>query len=100
MMGYWKGRALAQEEECAAARSLLCDAGTLEECEFHPGTFFDASGDLEAAYKLVNSRITSGEITLAPNQTRCNLTDLIKSVYEGTSGVESCQECARTFGPD
>src|SRR5689334_21583501 len=63
-MGYWKGKGMEEEEDYEWARSLLCEVGALEECENHPGTYFDGSGDVEAAYKLANARITSGELKL------------------------------------
>ncbi len=99
-MGYWKERAVEDQDRNDWARGILCEVGALEECENHDGTYFDGGGDVEEAYRLVNARITSGEIKLAAGETRRDLTDLIKAIYEENSGLDECQECARNFGPD
>jgi hypothetical protein len=99
-MGQAKREMMEKEEEYEWARGLLCELGTLEECENHPGTYFDGDGDIAGAYKIVNARIKSGEIALKPDQTTRDVTDLLKQVYEDNSGVDSCQECDRNFGPD
>ena len=99
-MGYWKEKAAEDAEMYEWARMFLCEAGVLEECENHEGTFFDGSGDIEAAYKIANARITSGEIVLAKGQTRRDLTDLLKSVYEDNSSLSNCPVCDKNFGPD
>lgn len=71
----------------------------LEERENHPGTFFDGGDDVEGAYRLVNQRVTSGEIKLGKDQSRTDLTDLIMAVYDDNSGLTSCAECGENFGP-
>ncbi|MHC4044852.1 hypothetical protein [Bradyrhizobium sp. 23AC] len=99
-MGQAKWEMMKKEEQHEWARTLLCELGILEECENHPGTYFDGDGDVERAYKVVNARISSGEITLKSGQERRDVTDLLKEVYEDNSGLDSCQECDRNFGPD
>jgi len=98
-MSYWSEKALADQEEYEWARGILCEIGALEECENHPGTFFDGGNDVEGAYKLVNKRVTSGEIKLDKGQSRTDLTDLIKAVYDDNSGLTGCPECEENFGP-
>ena len=98
-MGFWKNKAMEQEAEYESARDLLCEVGALEECENHPGTYFDGGTDVTDAYKLANARVSSGEITLKPGQSRRDLTNLIKAVYDDNSGLGGCQECERNFGP-
>jgi hypothetical protein len=97
-MGHWKNKAM--EEQVEWARDLLCEVGALSECENHEGTYFDGPQDVEAAYRLLNARITSNEIILKPGQTRRDLTNLIKAVYEDNSGLSACPICERNFGPD
>jgi hypothetical protein len=99
-MGQAKRQLMENEEQYEWARSLLCKLGTLEECENHEGTYFDGDGDLERAYKTANARITSGEIKLRSGQERRDVTDLLKEVYDDNSGLDSCPECDRNFGPD
>ncbi len=100
-MGYWSNKAIELEEERAWARLLLCEVGALKECEYHDGTFFEGGANVEDAYKLMNARVTSGQIALDhPGQTRRDLTDLIKAVYDDNSGMSSCPTCDKNFGPD
>jgi hypothetical protein len=94
-MGYWKHKAAKDEENYEWARRLLCEAKVLRECENHLGTYFDGPTDIEAAYRLMNARVSSGEIELEEGQTRRDLTDLLKSAYEDNSGLESCPQCDR-----
>jgi hypothetical protein len=99
-MSFWKNKAMEEQEQYEWARSLLCEVSALEECENHPGNFFEGPDDIEEAYKLSNARITSGEIILKDGQSRRDLTDLIKAVHADNSGLDSCPECDRNFGPD
>jgi hypothetical protein len=98
-MGYWSDRAIELEEERAWARLLLCEVGALKECEYHD-TFFAGGANVEDAYKLMNTRVSSGQIALDPGQTRSDLTDLIKAVYVENSGMSSCPICDKNLGPD
>lgn len=78
----------------AMAERVLCDVGAVKECEFHEQIYFDGNGDLEAAYKLANSRITSG-MELSGGMRRRDFTDKIKEVYEELSCAHSCWACDR-----
>lgn len=96
-MGLMKRIAMAEEAAYDQARDFLVEAGTLEECENHPGTFFDGDGDLEAAYKRANAGISNGKIPLGQGETRRAYTDRLKAVYEDNSGLDGCPECERNF---
>jgi hypothetical protein len=82
------------------ALDLLLETGVLEECKDHEGTYYDGSGDLEAAYKAANAKVTKGELSLPGNMGRRDFTDVVKAVYEDNSGLESCPTCDKNFGPD
>ncbi|TIM22897.1 MAG: hypothetical protein E5Y74_08000 [Mesorhizobium sp.] len=81
------------ESQYNFSRSFLVKHGTLRECEYHPGIYYDGNGDLESAYKILNAKVTSGEIELEGGKTRRDMTDSLKSVYEDNSGPESCYSC-------
>jgi hypothetical protein len=99
-MGYWKNKAMENEERYEWARQFLCEVGALKECENHEGTFFDGKIDVTEAYKIANARITSGKIALEDGETRRELTDLIKAVYDDNSGLSGCPTCEKNFGPN
>ena len=75
------------------ALSLLVEVGALEECEIHSGTYFDGNGDLEAAYRLANARITSREVELDDDMSRRDFTDIIKKAYEENYVLDECPAC-------
>jgi hypothetical protein len=80
------------------AIDVLCGVGAIDECEFHDGTYFDGNGDLEAAYKLVNAKISDGEFKLPSGMTCRDLMDAIKNAYEDLSLAESCWACDEAIG--
>jgi hypothetical protein len=87
------------QEDYDWALSILCEAKAIDECEVH-GTYFEGTEPVEEAHRLVDARITSGELKLEKGQTRGSLTDLIQSVYDDNSGISSCPLCDENFGPD
>jgi len=99
-MGVTK-RMLEQREELEQlALTILCEAGALEECDYHSGTYFDGGDDVEEAYKLANARISANEIDLPDDVSRRDFTDIIKGVYEFNSGPDSCPRCTEIFNKD
>ena len=92
-MGQAKKHMEEMEGKRNLAISIAVEAGALEECEFHSGTFTEGSSDIENAYKLGNLKITSGELEGAFDSRR-EMTDLIKEVVDEHSGGE-CYSCAR-----
>ena len=76
------------------AIAVLCTAGVMKECEFHDEVYLEGSGELEAAYKLAHSSVTTGEILLPAGTTRRDFTDLIKEVYADECAAE-CYFCSR-----
>lgn len=99
-MGYWSDKAMEKEEAWEWAKGVLVEVAALEECENHPGTYFEGYADVEEAYRYVNRKVTSGDIVLKRGQTRKDLTDLIKEVYDDNSALSGCPECEENFGPN
>jgi hypothetical protein len=97
-MGAMKQMAMAKQEAYDEARDFLVELGTLEECENHPGTYFEGDGDLEKAYRAANACLTKGNIVLARGESQRDFTDRLKEVYDDNAGLEGCQECAEHFG--
>lgn len=92
-MGVAKRYMERQQDLYDLGRDLCIEVGALEECEYHPGTYYDGDGDVEDAYKLANARITKGEIQMASEEDRRTFTDAIKGAYEDNYGVDSCMSC-------
>lgn len=90
-MGGAKDEMIRQQELYQAALGVLVKAGTLEECEYHEGTYFEGSGDLTAAYKLANYDI-SQQGGAEPSDRR-EFTDTIKKAYEENSFATRCERC-------
>ncbi len=92
-MGIAKRHMEEMEDKRNLAIRIAVEAGVLDECEYHDGTFTEGSNDIEEAYKLGNSRISSGELDGAFDSRR-EMTDLIKAVVDELSADE-CYSCAR-----
>jgi succinate dehydrogenase/fumarate reductase-like Fe-S protein len=93
-MGYWKKRQREMEEDSESALSILCQAGALEECEYHEGEYFEGSAALEDAYKLIAETTSDGL------EEQKQMHRLISSVYEENSCLTCCPICEENFGPD
>jgi hypothetical protein len=98
-VGIAKRRLEEQEELMNMALKILIETGQLAECEQHPGTYIDQGGDLSAAYKLANYRITGGEIDIPENMDRREFTDIIKSTYE-FNNADRCWACEKIESED
>ena len=92
-MGQAKKHMEQMEDKRNLAISIAVEAGALEECDRHPGTFTEGGSDVEDAYKLGNLKVSSGELEGAFDSRR-EMTDLIKEVVDELSGGE-CYSCAR-----
>jgi len=82
-----------QEARYHMGLGLCIDAGAIDQCEFHEGTYFEGHEDVEAAYRLANARISSGALRLGEGETRRDVTDAIKEAYEDNAGMSSCARC-------
>ena len=78
------------------ANSIACEAGCVEECKYHEGTFVDRLSDPADAFRLGNSKFTRGELDRV-FRTRKEMTDEIKAAIE--DAADKCYACARMFGP-
>jgi len=74
------------------AQEILVEAGCLEECEDHSGTFTDGGHDVEYAYRLANAKITARSLLLPDRISQRDFTDIVKSVYDDNNGSE-CYSC-------
>lgn len=90
---------LMEEREAAYQTGLdICiEAGAIEECENHPGSYYEGGEDVDAAYKLVNSKITRGEYGDPGKVNRREMTDWIKSAFEDNRGIDSCAQCDKNM---
>jgi hypothetical protein len=71
----------------------LCeDVGVLEQCEHHPGTYFEGSTSLQDGYKIANARWTRGQIQ--GFKTRLEMTDAMKEASEFFVS-EECVSCEK-----
>lgn len=96
-MGIVKHMMAEDEALQDAARDILVETGALIECEWHAGSYYDGETDLQDAYKLANSRITSRQIQLPDRISRRDFSDIIKSVYEDNSGINYCASCEKNL---
>lgn len=90
-MGRQKEELAKLEGLYAHAQEIAVQAGAIEECEHHPGTF-NARDDTDAekqAYAIATNKIKSGEISC----TREELMDAIKSAISDAG--EECYSCAK-----
>jgi len=76
-----------------SAREILCTAGVLKQCEWH-SLYFNTGREVEAAYRLANSRISVGKLDIG-DATRRDLTDAIKHEFENNISVDGCPQCGR-----
>lgn len=87
-------RLLEQQQELRAwAVSFLVECGTLKACQVHEGAVYDGDGDLPRAYKILNAKVTRGEIGLAKGQSRRDLTDALEEAYDDNSHASTCWAC-------
>ena len=99
-MGITK-RLMERDQELYDLGLQLCIAvGAIEECQFHPGTYYDGGGEVEEAYKLANSRVSGGEIELWDSEDRRTITDAVKGAYEDNYGVDRCMQCQKVYDSD
>ena len=92
-MGGVKDMMAQDEARRLAAIEIAVEAGALKRCEFHEDTLLDGGGDVEAAYRLGNSKFTAGEFKEF-FETRREMTDTIKSVVDDNSADE-CYSCRK-----
>jgi hypothetical protein len=80
------------EDQESVAVEIALDAGVLRKCEYH-GTLMSGGTDIEAAYRLANSRFSAGQYH-GDFEDGPETTDAIKKVVEDNSSDE-CHFCER-----
>ncbi|MGV6810474.1 MAG: hypothetical protein ACWA5U_11440 [bacterium] len=75
------------------ALQIALEAGVLTSCEFHEDAILGGQAEIERAYKLGNSKFSSGELS-GVFSSRTEMTDLIKDVVS-TNFADGCYSCAK-----
>lgn len=76
------------------ARSIAIEAGVIDECDHHDGSYSLGGEDVDEAYKLGSARLKSGDLKGFESQRE--LTNTIKSVVDDVH-LDSCAECDARF---
>jgi hypothetical protein len=92
-MGGAKRTMEEQEARYQIGLGLCIEAGAIEECEFHEGTYFQGHEEVEAAYRLANTKISSGQLGQPSAEYRREVTDAIKEAYDDNAGTSACHQC-------
>lgn len=96
-MGFTKALLDDMEMLRGMALRVALEAGALDECEYHPGVYYEGGSDVQDAYRLANSQITAHKIELPKGFTRRNFTDAIKAVYDDNSLPSECFICTKNM---
>lgn len=81
-----------QERKFRYALELAIESGVLINCPYHEGFIYLGNEQIESAYKLANSKWTSGKINPDHFETRKEMTNCIKTVVS-EYGLYSCNQC-------
>ncbi|WP_438730264.1 hypothetical protein ACR9YC_04165 [Parasphingorhabdus sp. DH2-15] len=92
-MGGAKRAMEEQQDRFQMGLALCIEVDAIEECEHHPGTYYQSSADLDDVYKFANAGVSAGRIKLPDRMSRRDLTDAIKAAYEDNSGLDYCSSC-------
>lgn len=90
-MGQTKRLMEEQQQLQYVALCVMCEAGTLVECEWHEGTYLDGGGDVMDAYKRAAHQLKSGEIS---GYSQREVTDKIQEL-DTLWWPDSCPHCAK-----
>lgn len=92
-MGGGKRMMEDEDHKRQVALQIALDAGVLEVCDLHEDSILEGSEDIEQAYRLGNSKFSSGKLNdLFKNRTE--MTDYIKDAVESNSSDE-CYFCRK-----
>ncbi len=81
-MGGSKRRQEEQEAEYQSGLEACIEAGSIEECEYHPGSYYDGGEDVEEALNNAASADDKAAIQLA---------------YDDNSGIDYCPSCDKNM---
>jgi hypothetical protein len=95
-MGYSKKLIDKQEEQYQASLGIALQAGALEECENHTGSYFNGPNDIEDAYNLGDEKFSKGEIANVFESGE-EMKETIKRAVEDFEGLDGCPLCAKAF---
>ena len=95
-MGQMKNRMEQDQHNRTVAMAILEEAGAVTECQDHLGCGYYLDNDdqdaVTGAYKIANRDFSTKADRVASFETRSELTDLIKNVYE-TDAMQECPGC-------
>lgn len=81
-----------QEAMYGLGLNICVEAGAIEECEFHPGSFYEGQEDVVEAYKLAARNTKAGAYG---DLSQTDVTDAVKQAYEDNCGIDYCSSCDR-----
>jgi hypothetical protein len=81
-MGGTKRMLEEQEAEYKRGLAMCIEAGAIDECELHPGCYYDGGEDIESA--LENAEDDEDR-------------EAMQSAYDDNSGIEYCPSCDNTM---
>jgi hypothetical protein len=92
-MGSAKRMMEEQQYRNGIALGIAVEAGTLEECEFHEGTYYSGSDDVDEAIELGNKKFARGELEDSFSSPK-ELEEAIQAAYQENCADE-CYSCAK-----
>ncbi len=76
-----------------SALAILVEAGTFQECDYHAGSLFQGTCDLDAAFTLANLQFAKGTFGPANFDVRKRLMDAVKKAYGENLFFDRCERC-------
>ncbi|MEX5591905.1 hypothetical protein [Pseudomonas orientalis] len=89
-MGGIKRTIEENESKYNEALKIAVEAGTLQECDNHDGTYFSDSGDIEEAEEFAREQFSKGEVHYFDDENE--LVEAVRAVSEENS-AEQCFSC-------
>ncbi|MGN2385522.1 hypothetical protein ACTACB_03695 [Pseudomonas syringae] len=87
-----------QEHQRCIALQIAVEAGTLQECENHDGTFYADSDDVDESIELGKKKFASGELEGSFSSAN-EVEEAIRSAYQENCG-DGCYSCERWADDD
>ncbi len=97
-MGQAKRLMEEQEHQRGIALQIAVEAGTLQECENHDGTFYADSDDVDEAIALGKKKFAKGELE-GSFSSAGEVEEAIRGAYQENCGDE-CYSCERWTNDD
>lgn len=82
----------------AVALGLCLEADAVEECENHPGCYYEGSEGVEAAHELAEARFAEDGVSGFDDLE--TLIEAVQSAYDENSASDGCAICQRNADRD